>query len=134
MAHAHRPPPGVTVYAYHTDAQGSYGENHREYPPRLYGWMKTDAAGRFELQTIRPGHYPGMRVPAHVHCELWGGGYPLQWTDELRFAGDSYLTEAMAAEDSGRGEFRTIQPVTRGDDAAWHCNFKILPQTHTNFH
>src|SRR5579872_4756629 len=46
------PAPGVTVYAYNTDANGCYGENRAEYPPRIYGWMKTDAAGRFELQTI----------------------------------------------------------------------------------
>jgi protocatechuate 3,4-dioxygenase beta subunit len=50
--------PGVTVYAYNTDAQGYYGENHKEYPPRLYGWMKTDGEGRFELRTIHPGWYP----------------------------------------------------------------------------
>jgi protocatechuate 3,4-dioxygenase beta subunit len=63
---------GVTAYAYNTDAEGYYGENHTEYPPRLYGWMKTDDMGRFELRTIRPGRYPGMHVPAHIHFALWG--------------------------------------------------------------
>ena len=58
---------GVAVYAYNTDAQGCYGENHAEYPQRLYGWMKTDAEGRFELRTILPGWYPEMHVPAHIH-------------------------------------------------------------------
>ncbi len=24
-----------------------------------------------------------MRVPAHVHFEAWGGGYPIQWVEEL---------------------------------------------------
>ncbi len=61
------PVPGLTVYAYNTDAQGYYGENRTAYPPRLYGWMKTDAAGRFELPTIHPRPYPGMQVPPHVH-------------------------------------------------------------------
>ena len=83
------PAPGVTAYAYNTDAQGYYGENHTEYPPRLYGWMKTDVSGRFEMLTIKPGRYPGMKVPAHIHFSFWGGGYPPQWSEELRFEGDS---------------------------------------------
>jgi hypothetical protein len=70
------PVDGVTVYAYNTDADGYYGENHAEYPPRLYGWMKTDVSGRFILDTILPGHYPDMSVPAHVHFSLWAVGYP----------------------------------------------------------
>lgn len=127
------PAPGVIVYAYNTDAQGYYGENHTEYPPRIYGWMQTDASGRFELHTIRPGRYPGMRVPAHVHLELWGGGYPLQWTDGLRFEGDPYLTADMIAADERLGEFRRIQPLARGTDGAWHCRMQIKLQTTTTF-
>lgn len=127
------PAPGVIVYAYNTDAQGYYGENHTEYPPRMYGWMRTDASGRFELRTIHPGRYPGMHVPSHVHIELWGGGYPLQWTDDLRFAGDSYLTVDMIAADERLGEFRRIQPLTRGPDGVWRCQLTIKLQTTTTF-
>jgi protocatechuate 3,4-dioxygenase, beta subunit len=127
------PAPGVTVYAYNTDAQGYYGENHKEYPPRLFGWMKTDEKGRFELFTIRPGRYPEMHVPAHVHFTLWGGGYPPQWVDELRFGGDSYLTPAMIAEDTIRGEFAPIRPLARTSDGALHCSFRIRLQHKSNF-
>ena len=67
--------------------------------------MKTDATGRFELRTIHPGCYPGMRVPAHVHFVLWGGGYPLQWTEELKFEGGRYGTPALMADDAQLGEF-----------------------------
>ena len=126
------PASGVTVYAYNTDAQGYYGENHKEYPPRIYGWMKTDPAGRFELRTIRPGHYPDMRIPAHIHFSLWGAGYPPQWAEELRFQGDPYLTEAVAAEDAQRGPFRTIQPLVR-DGGLWRCEIKIRLARETNF-
>jgi protocatechuate 3,4-dioxygenase, beta subunit len=53
------PAPGVTVYAYNTERQGYYGTNRKEYPPRIYGWMTTSPAGRFELLTVRPGNaYP----------------------------------------------------------------------------
>jgi protocatechuate 3,4-dioxygenase beta subunit len=128
------PAAGVTVYAYNTDAQGYYGENHKEYPPRIYGWMKTDSAGRFELYTIRPGNYPEMRVPAHIHFELWGAGYPLQWTEELKFEEDRYITPRLIAEDERRGEFRTIQRLTPGKDGTSYCRFKIKLETESNFH
>src|SRR5258708_8260265 len=59
------PASGVTVYAYNTDAEGYYGIARAEYPPRIYGWMRTDPAGRFDLRTIRPASYPGMRLTDH---------------------------------------------------------------------
>ena len=127
------PAAGVTVYAYNTDAEGYYGVARAEYPPRLYGWMRTDAAGRFELRTIRPGSYPGMRVPAHIHFSAWGGGYPLQWFDELRFAGDRYITPEMLAQDAESGDFRGIQPLVRGQDGVLRCGFKIRLKNECNF-
>jgi protocatechuate 3,4-dioxygenase beta subunit len=127
------PVAGATVYAYNTDAQGYYGENRREYPPRIYGWMKTDNIGHFELLTIKPGRYPGMHVPAHIHFSLWGGGYPPQWVDELRFDGDSYLTPDMLAQDRTRGGFATIRRLTRNSDGVLHCSFAIRLQHESNF-
>jgi protocatechuate 3,4-dioxygenase beta subunit len=127
------PASGVTVYAYNTDAEGYYGINHAEYPPRTYGWMRTDGAGRFELRTIRPGSYPGMRVPSHIHFSAWGSGYPLQWFDELRFAGDRYITAEMLAKDAELGDFRAIQPLLRGQDGVLRCGFKIRLQDECNF-
>ncbi|HUE22599.1 MAG TPA: hypothetical protein VMQ86_13025 [Bryobacteraceae bacterium] len=74
---------GVTVYAYNTDVQGYYGKNHAEFPQRLYGWMKTDADGRFELLTILPGIVPwNARSGAHALFTMGGAGYPLQWVED----------------------------------------------------
>lgn len=135
--HAEEPfdtlPDGVTVYAYNTGTQGYYGENRAEYPPRLYGWMKTDAGGRFELRTILPGSYPGMRVPAHIHFSFWGAGYPLQWVDELRFEGGRYITPAMLSQDAEAGESRTIRRLARGEDGVLHCGHRIRLQRRSNF-
>ena len=78
------PAGGVTVYAYQTDAKGQYrrsqqaGENG-ENEPRLRGWVKTDDKGHFEFATIRPAPYPSRNVPAHLHLQLWGAGFPRQW-------------------------------------------------------
>jgi protocatechuate 3,4-dioxygenase beta subunit len=129
----HTPAPGVTVYAYNTDRQGYYGENRKEYPPRIYGWMKTGPAGRFELYTIRPGNYPGLQAPAHIHFELWGAGYPLQWAEDLKIAGDRFLTPDAVASDIQLGDFRTIQPLTRAKDNLLHCAFQIRLRPTTNF-
>jgi protocatechuate 3,4-dioxygenase, beta subunit len=127
------PARGLTVYAYNTDSQGYCGDNRTEYPPRLYGCMRTDEAGRFELHTIYPGSYPGMRVPRHVQFCLWGAGYALQWVEELRFEGDPYVTPSMIAEDERPGEFRTLQRLTRDQDNVLRCGFKIRLLTESNF-
>ena len=99
----------------------------------LYGWMRTDAGGLFDLRTILPGSYPGMRVPAHIHFSFWGAGYPLQWVDELRFEGDRYLTPAMLSEDADRGEFRTIQRLSAGEDGVLRGGYSIRLQSKSNF-
>ncbi len=128
------PAEGITVYAYNTDAEGYYGENHKEYPPRLYGWMKTDAQGRFELHTILPGSYPGMHVPAHVHFTVSGGGYPPQWVEELRFESARYITAEMLAHVAGQGEFSSTQPLTQTKDGVLRCRYELPLQRETNFH
>jgi hypothetical protein len=74
-----------------------------------------------------------MHVPAHVHFVVWGAGYPPQWTEELRFAGDSYLTPETIAEDKARGEFASIRPLERGADKVWRCAFRIRLAAETNF-
>ena len=64
-ADGERPVAGAILYAYQTDVTGVY--NPKAGPPRLRGFMKTDAEGRFEYDTIRPGSYPGTNIAAHVH-------------------------------------------------------------------
>jgi protocatechuate 3,4-dioxygenase beta subunit len=124
---------GVIVYAYNTDKDGYYSPDGKVGHPRIKGYMKTDAEGRFELHTIRPGRYPSMHIPAHVHFNLWGAGYPVQWTEELRFEGDSYLTEAMKNESEARGKFATIRPLTRDKDGIYHCEINLRLQEKSNY-
>ena len=124
---------GITVYAYNTDREGYYGSQRKEYPPRLYGWMRTDADGRFELDTVFPGHYPGMHVPAHVHFTLWGRNYPPQWAEELRFDGDPYITNQMLAKAADQGEFSSIRPLIVNKNGVLQCSYNIRMLTETNF-
>jgi protocatechuate 3,4-dioxygenase beta subunit len=127
------PVAGIYIYAYNTDAEGYYSAAKTFYPPRLTGYVKTDKDGRFEIRTIMPGRYPGAHVPAHIHFNLWGAGYPFQYADEMRFAGDSYLTPVMIEKDKKSGEFALIRPVTSGPDGTLHSTVNLKLIAHTNF-
>jgi protocatechuate 3,4-dioxygenase, beta subunit len=124
---------GIYIYAYNTDAEGYYSTTKTFYPPRITGYVKTDKDGRFQIRTIMPGRYPEMHVPAHIHFNIWGAGYPFQYAEEMRFEGDSYLTPEMIENDKKAGEFALIRPVTSGSDGALHCNVNLKLITRTNF-
>ena len=78
MDAAGRPLAGARVKAHHADARGLYHlPGMRE--PRLRATVLTDARGRFELHTIRPGSYPGTNEAGHIHFEVAADGYETQW-------------------------------------------------------
>lgn len=87
-----KPAPGVIVFAYQTDRTGVYNAAGRR-GWRLQGWARTDARGRFELHTIRPGSYPGSRNPAHIHVTIEGPGLPRRWSEEIQFADDPLIRD-----------------------------------------
>lgn len=123
-----KPREGVTVYAYHTDANGYY----RKKPwgrPRLRGWARTNAEGRYEFHTITPGPYPLRRNPAHIHMTIAVPGKVEWWIPELRFAGDSFLSNQETERETQRGTFASIRPLERQADGTLRCVRDIrLPQ------
>jgi protocatechuate 3,4-dioxygenase beta subunit len=126
------PAPNVVVYAYQTDATGHY-QNDAAGIARLHGWARTDAQGRFEFQTIRPAAYPGRTIPAHIHFHIYGGGYPMQWTEELMFADDPLLRAEQKQSSAVLGKFANIQAITRSADGTQHCTFNIRASKTTNY-
>lgn len=72
-----KPVAGVSLYVFHTDAEGRYaiGVDNRagEYNPRLHGALRTDAEGRYQYETTRPGSYDDG--PSHVHYVVSAAGY-----------------------------------------------------------
>jgi protocatechuate 3,4-dioxygenase, beta subunit len=112
---------GIRVYVYHTDAGGYYrkGSNSSD-DPRLNGTMRTNAEGKYEYHTIKPGSYPGSKNPAHVHYVLSGEGYSQQY-DELMFEGDPFLEDDVKDESEKEGRFGMIQKLTKGQRNGWTC-------------
>jgi protocatechuate 3,4-dioxygenase beta subunit len=115
---------GAIVFAYHTDRGGLY---HRRGAPahswRLRGWAKTDARGRFEFRTMRPGSYPASTVPAHVHFTVFVAAERFH-AGELRFADDPLIRESERATSQRDGDFGPVRPV-RSTAGVQHVDFRI---------
>jgi protocatechuate 3,4-dioxygenase beta subunit len=126
------PVPNVVVDAYHTDIKGLYTPSGAARPPRLRGWARTDAEGRYEFRTIRPAPYPGDGPPAHVHFHVSGPGLPRQEAEELVFVGDPKISSEMAEGSRRAGRFGGVRPLTRGADGVWRCTFDIRLRPTTN--
>jgi protocatechuate 3,4-dioxygenase beta subunit len=124
-----KPAPGVVLYAYHTSARGWYSDRapHVAAPEgdrkhaRLFGYLTTDAEGRFRIRTVRPGGYPDGDLPAHIHVELEppGAGRATVVT-EILFDDDPRLTPA--ARQRSRQEGFVIAPVRRDDQRVQHVD------------
>jgi protocatechuate 3,4-dioxygenase beta subunit len=107
-----KPAAGAIVFAYHTDRDGLYDRPGRgPHTWRLRGWARTDADGRFEFKTMRPGAYPGRNVPAHVHFNVYtaAGNYH---AGELRFADDALVREDERGSSARAEEFGWVRPVS----------------------
>lgn len=124
------PVAGAIVFAYQTDATGVY---HRpgERGWRLKGWAPTDKDGAFEFTTIRPASYPSSTTPAHIHLALEGPGVPRQWTEELRFADDPFVSEA-ARKAALTDKFANVRPVRR-EGKTQHVDFHIRAKMTADF-
>jgi protocatechuate 3,4-dioxygenase beta subunit len=96
-----QPVRAAVVYVYQTSSVGWYSdraahtsgtEGDRRHA-RLFGYLKTDAAGRFEVRTIRPGGYPDSDLPAHIHVEVARTDTPAAGLiTEIQFDDDPRLT------------------------------------------
>ncbi|HZX74055.1 MAG TPA: hypothetical protein VFE57_06530 [Cyclobacteriaceae bacterium] len=76
---------GARIITFQTDASGSYAPSDSitkrmsEPDSRLYGALRTDQHGNFEIHTVRPGAYPmkyeGRFIPQHVHVNVSVQGF-----------------------------------------------------------
>ena len=107
---------GINLFVYQTDATGVYttsgGDNRNT---RIHGLMRTNAEGRYEFRTIRPGSYPGSRNPQHIHAYVSGPGYPEYWIDEYHFDDDPFVTDEMRRS-AAKGNLASILNLKRDTD------------------
>lgn len=106
-----KPVPGALLDFWHCDAAGVYDNSGY----RLRGHQFTDTEGRYRLETIFPGQYPGRTRHIHVKVQPKGGRVlttQLYFPDEPRNARDGIFDrrllvkmEAKGAEKSGSFDF-----------------------------
>ena len=128
-----KPVAGVSLYVFHTDAEGRYaiGVDNRagEYNPRLHGTLRTDAQGRYQFETTRPGSYDNG--PAHVHYVVSARSYQplllaLQFQDDpivVRQGKDGASLNQDAFKNGpckARPDCVLTQPVTRDAEGVAH--------------
>jgi len=121
-------PDGVTaardiiLYIWHTDARGYYspapGQRHGRRHGHLRGWLKTDADGFFQINTIRPAPYPGENIPAHLHILVKEPGKTLYYIDEVWFDDDPLVTPVLREKAGKRGGDMIIH-LAKDDKAVW---------------
>ena len=73
--------------------------------------LRTDAEGRYSYRTIRPGSYPGTRVPQHIHHEVTADGHGTR-ISEIVFEDDPVMNLRIRDEAACPGSFYALQKVT----------------------
>ena len=92
------PVSGVSLYVYQTDKDGIYSKPVNDSRnPRLRGYLRTDADGRYEYSTIKPGSYPNTNNPAHIHYVVTAPGYR-EKIFEIVFADDPLVNDRIRAD------------------------------------
>lgn len=121
---------GVVVYAYQTDRTGIYpspaqrlGREAMRHG-RLRGWVRSDAQGRYAIDTIRPGSYPDEEMAEHVHMHVLEPGCFTYYIDDLMFLDDPKLSAEEQREAHGTGGNGFLRPVMV--DGRWQVERDIV--------
>jgi protocatechuate 3,4-dioxygenase beta subunit len=135
---------GASVYVFHTDTKGFYAPGLKgpdaELDPRLHGALRTDANGRYQYETIRPGSYNNN--PAHVHYVVVVSGYKprifdLWFQDDpilvaRRQAGEPEIQQSMRNSPFYKAapDLIAIRPIRRDAAGVWHAvrDLDMIPE------
>ena len=125
---AGKPAAGVQVFAYQTDRTGIYAAPGAADQWRLKGWAVTDAQGRFEFRTIRPGSYPGGGAPAHIHLIFTTTCCGRQ-VSEMVFDDDPLITKEFRDRQGPSSIFVFARPAAKADGSQEVAyTIKLKPQ------
>lgn len=124
------PIPGASVYIYHTDAEGRY---HPQEPrpgmgadtPRLHGYMRTDAVGRYVYGSMRPAPYPGSSSPARVRFVVTAEGFKDR-AFEIWFEGDPMISPEHVAAQAAHPDYFYIRSAMKDTNRVWQITHNIV--------
>lgn len=121
------PVANAVIFAYHTDKDGHYDRpGAGAHAWRLKGWVRTDAHGRFEFSTIRPGAYPNRNTPEHIHLNIFLADGRRYWADGLEFDDDPLLPAQLRTESRQRAPFGAVAHVRKeGGTQFVEFNFRL---------
>ena len=132
---------GAQLRVYQTDASGRYTRERAmdEAHARLSGSLRSDARGRFELRTIRPGGYPQAvrlgdkerKIPAHIHVDVTAAGHASHKL-QVVFADDPLLADPYWRDWAKEGRHPVVA-VTR-DGSAWVARLMVTLETPLDRH
>lgn len=129
-----KPRSDVVLYLHQTDASGAYppfpattpsiGREARRHG-RLRGWVRSDGDGHYQIDTVRPGSYPGTDIPEHIHMQVIEPGCATYLIDDVMFRDDPRLTpkqERHLAKGAGGAGVVTPRMVA----GTWHAERPIV--------
>lgn len=127
-----KPVAGALIYLYQTDSRGWYAADVPHVSQyggdvghaRLFGYVRTDKEGRFELHTIKPAGYPQSELPAHIHVHVTADGYR-KFVNEFLFDDDERLVGNIR-ESSIRNQFMIAKPEKAGKPFEQQFSYTII--------
>jgi|SRR5678809_730884 protocatechuate 3,4-dioxygenase beta subunit len=103
-----------------------FNQRRRYAHARLFGYVKTNKDGKFELHTIKPSGYPQSDPPAHIHVHIDANGYRSIVTEFL-FDDDDRLVSKIR-ENSIRNNFMISKPEKTESPFAQKFSYSITLQ------
>ncbi|MEM7109805.1 MAG: hypothetical protein AAF519_16385, partial [Bacteroidota bacterium] len=126
------PAKNVIVHAYHRDVQGfDFGKDDKKLSTwRLQGWVKTDAKGSFQFNTIRPAPDHLGREGAHIHFTLLTEKFGRQWAPTVYFADDPKVKADKRERAKKAGKFSWLVEVSESKGGQFiQVNIQIKKQS-----
>lgn len=129
------PVPGALVYMHQVDAGGGYHPSlpEGEAAARIFGFVRTDERGEFEIRTVRPGNFAyAPKTPARITLRAVAEGYDaveLDLRPSLYFADDPHLDSSLALDiENERGVIATPRPDAKeGHVVSWSYVLRRRP-------
>jgi len=131
---SNQPIAGALIYAYHTDATGTYRKEGNETSNgnrhgTLRGWLKTGNDGTFTIDTIQPAPYPDHTEPAHIHITVKPKGQPEIPVHPLWFKGDPRLTQEMEEAIQLPANCTPILTLIPSEEGGLKSSFRLMARS-----